>query len=266
MRTAAKIPNRMERIAMQSKQKQMLAVWGSPGSGKTVTALKIAAELAKGKKNVAVVFCDAVAPPLPTVIRTKKSADGSLGAALSFPVISQEIAMKNLVASEQNPYVSFIGYAAGENAYTYAGYIKERAVDMLVLLRHIADHVIVDCSSVLNDNVLSTAALEVADNVLRLCPCDLKGLSYYMSYLPLIGDRKFKTDKHIRVLTNPHPYQGGREYENAYGGVSFCLPYLPSIEEQAVTQNLLAPLSGKEGKAYEGMISAITREVFDSDQ
>ena len=252
MRTAAKIPNRMERIAMQSKQKQMLAVWGSPSSGKTVTALKIAAELAKGKKNVAVVFCDAVAPPLPTVIRTKKSADGSLGAALSFSVISQEIAMKNLVASEQNPYVSFMGYAAGENAYTYAGYIKERAVDMLVLLRHIADHVIVDCSSVLNDNVLSTAALEVADNVLRLCP--------------LIGDRKFKTDKHIRVLTNPHPYQGGREYENAYGGVSFCLPYLPSIEEQAITQNLLAPLSGKEGKAYEGMISAITREVFDSDQ
>ena len=37
---------------MANKQKQMLAVWGSPGAGKTVTAVKLAAELAKRKKNV----------------------------------------------------------------------------------------------------------------------------------------------------------------------------------------------------------------------
>ena len=34
---------------MANKQKQMLAVWGSPGSGKTVTAVKLAAELSKKK-------------------------------------------------------------------------------------------------------------------------------------------------------------------------------------------------------------------------
>ena len=41
---------------MANKQKQMLAVWGSPGSGKTVTAVKLAAELSKKKKNVVVVL------------------------------------------------------------------------------------------------------------------------------------------------------------------------------------------------------------------
>ena len=48
---------------MANKQKQMLAVWGSPGAGKTVTAVKLAAELAKRKKNVVLVFTDVTAPP-----------------------------------------------------------------------------------------------------------------------------------------------------------------------------------------------------------
>ena len=57
---------------MANKQKQMLAVWGSPGAGKTVTAVKLAAELAKRKKNVVLVFTDLTAPPLPAV-----AAEGS---------------------------------------------------------------------------------------------------------------------------------------------------------------------------------------------
>ena len=52
---------------MANKQKQMLAVWGSPGAGKTVTAVKLAAELAKRKKNVVLVFTDLTAPSLPAV-------------------------------------------------------------------------------------------------------------------------------------------------------------------------------------------------------
>lgn len=95
---------------------------------------------------------------------------------------------------------------------------------MLVLLRHIADYVIVDCTSVLTGNVLATAALEVADDVLRVCGCDLKAISYFASYLPLIEDRKFKPEQHIRVLSNTRPYQGGMEYENSFGGVKYRLP------------------------------------------
>ena len=48
---------------MANKQKQMLAVWGSPGGGKTVTAVKLALELSKRKKNVVLVFTDLTAPP-----------------------------------------------------------------------------------------------------------------------------------------------------------------------------------------------------------
>ena len=247
---------------MPNKGKQILAVWGSPSSGKTVTAVKIARELSLNRKNVAVVFCDGVCPALPTVLKTKKPVEGSLGEVLSAPNVTQELILKNCECLARNPYISFLGYKAGENVFTYAEYVKERAVDLLVLLRHIADCVVVDCTSSLTDSILSTAALEVADAVLRLGSCDLKGVSYFMSSLPLIADRRFKPEKHIRVLSNVKSRQDSGGYENAYGGVSYKLPHVDAIEEQFYSLSLLDGLSGKEAKAYEPVIREIAEGVF----
>lgn len=169
--------NRRLRIPMANKQKQMLAVWGSPGGGKTVTAVKLALELSKRKKNVVLVFTDVTAPTLPAVVSEKKLPDVSVGELLAAPGMTQEQVLKTCVPCEKNPYISFLGYKAGENVFTHAEYSKEKAVDMLVLLRHIADYVIVDCTSLLTGNVLATTALEVADDVLRVCSCDLKAIS-----------------------------------------------------------------------------------------
>ena len=46
---------------------QTLAVWGSPGSGKTTVAVKLAQALAAKKKNVALVLCDMTTPMLPCI-------------------------------------------------------------------------------------------------------------------------------------------------------------------------------------------------------
>ena len=247
---------------MANKQKQMLAVWGSPGGGKTVTAVKLALELSKRKKKcgAGVYRCDGAhasgcgqREETAGCVR-RRTAGGSRNDAGT--------GSQDLCSCEKNPYISFLGYKAGENVFTHAEYSKEKAVDMLVLLRHIADYVIVDCTSLLTGNVLATTALEVADDVLRVCSCDLKAISYFSSYLSLVADRKFKPEQHIKVLSNTRPYQGGSEYENSFGGVKYRLPYLPSLEEQAATLKLLEPLSGKEAKTYEPVIAAIAGEVF----
>ena len=193
---------------MANKQKQMLAVWGSPGAGKTVTAVKLAAELAKRKKNVVLVFTDLTAPSLPRCGGGGKLPEVSVGELLSAPGMTQERVLKTWRPLRKTPYISFLGYKAGKMCSPTRSTAKEKAVDMLVLLRHIADYVIVDCTSVLTGNVLATAALEVADDVLRVCGCDLKAISYFASYLPLIEEWKFKPEQHIRVLSNTRPYQG----------------------------------------------------------
>ena len=47
-----------EQPEVQNDSGGMLAVWGSPGSGKTVTAVKIAKMLSAKKKNVILLLCD----------------------------------------------------------------------------------------------------------------------------------------------------------------------------------------------------------------
>ena len=109
---------------MANKQKQMLAVWGSPGAGKTVTAVKLAAELAKRKKNVVLVFTDLTAPSLPAVAAEGKLPEASVGELLSAPGMTQEQVLKTCVPCEKHPYISFLGYKSGENVFTYAEYSK----------------------------------------------------------------------------------------------------------------------------------------------
>lgn len=48
-------------------ENQMLAVWGSPGSGKTTVAVKLAARLAGQKRDVALLLCDMNTPMLPCI-------------------------------------------------------------------------------------------------------------------------------------------------------------------------------------------------------
>jgi hypothetical protein len=46
---------------------QVLAVWGSPASGKTTVSVRLAKHLADQKKNVALLLCDMTAPMLPCI-------------------------------------------------------------------------------------------------------------------------------------------------------------------------------------------------------
>lgn len=70
-----------EKLEEQNDSGGMLAVWGSPGSGKTVTAAKIAKMLSARKKNVILLLCDMAAPMLPCIWspRDALESNGSLG-------------------------------------------------------------------------------------------------------------------------------------------------------------------------------------------
>lgn len=242
---------------------QILAVWGSPASGKTITSIKIAKELADRKKNVIVVLADIFCPALSTVLPNSKIGDKSLGSLLSQPSISQDSILAKCISFDKNPYISFLGYKNGDNVFTYSAYVKEKAIDLLVLLRHIADYVIIDCSSILTCDMLSTVSLEVADSVLRLGSCDLKGISYFSSHLPLIEDKKYNPVRHIKILSNVKPGKDSGEYYNYYGGTTYVLPYTASLEEQYFSGKLLEGLSGKEAQKYQNVIKSIVKEVFD---
>ena len=86
-----------EQPEVQNDSGGMLAVWGSPGSGKTVTAVKIAKMLSAKKKNVILLLCDMTAPMLPCICSPDElECERSLGNILAAVRIGENLIKHNL--------------------------------------------------------------------------------------------------------------------------------------------------------------------------
>lgn len=239
----------------------MLAVWGSTSSGKTTTSIKIAKELAAGKQNVIVVLCDDETPAIPLLL--PHAVDySSLGELLSQPTITQLDLLKHCIPFGNNPYISLLGYKLGDNEVSYPEYSVKRAKELLDLLRRTADYIIIDCSHHLLSNVLTAAALESADKVIKVVNADLKSSVYVNSQKMLLQGPQFNYDKQINVFNNVLPIQNVSPFKEAIGGASFILPHLDSLKEQYDSGLLLDSLFGRDVKKYEPVIKELVKEVF----
>ena len=99
----------------------ILAVWGSPGCGKTVTAVKIAKHLATQKKNTVLLLCDMTAPMMPCICPPSElEVDKSLGSIFAAQHISVNLIKHNLTTLKRLPHLTMLGLRKKENEYTYA--------------------------------------------------------------------------------------------------------------------------------------------------
>jgi len=241
----------------------ILAIWGSPSSGKTVTAMKLARELEAKKKNVIIIFADLFCPVVSTVMPSVDVKNRTLGSLLSKPHIKQLDIMQTAIPYPKHEHIAIIGYKNGDNIFTYSEFLAERVAEFISHLRQVTDYVIIDCSSVLTEDGFTTIALQQADKVLRLCNADLKAFSYFTSHLPLISRAKFKADNHIKVLSNIKPGQEENTFRSVYGDMAYNLPHVKEIEPQFYSAGLMDALSGRDAKKYNAEIKKMAREVFE---
>ncbi len=247
----------------QEPQDGILAVWGSPGSGKTTVAVKIAKYLADRKKNVVLLLCDMTAPMLPCICPPSElEGEHSLGSILAATHVTEPLIKHNLVTLKKHKYLTVLGMKKGENEYTYPPYEQTQAQELLDNLRRIAPFVVADCGSYIANDILSAVALMEADSVLRLANADLKSVSYLSSQLPLLRDSKWDAEKQYKVASNVKPRQAGEQIGQALGSVAFTLTHSPELEEQYLAGNLLAELSLKDSRPFRKEIEKITKEVF----
>ena len=88
---------------------QVLAVWGSPGSGKTTVAVKLAKYLAGRKKNVILLLCDMTAPMLPCICPPGElECEHSLGSVLAGARVSESLVKHNLITHKKNGCLTFL--------------------------------------------------------------------------------------------------------------------------------------------------------------
>lgn len=242
----------------------MLAVWGSPGSGKTTVAVKIAKYLADEKRNTVLVLCDMTAPMLSCVCPTSElESEHSLGSILAAAHVSAPLIKHNLVTLKKNNHLTLLGMKKGENEYTYPPYSEVQAKELLDGLRDIAPFVVIDCGSYIANDILSAVALMEADSVLRLANADLKSVSYLSSQLPLLRDSKWEAEKQYKVASDVKPWQAGEQIGQSLGSAAFTLPYSRELEDQYLAGNLLAELSLKDSRLFRREIEKIAKEVFD---
>lgn len=242
---------------------QVLAVWGSPSSGKTIMSVKLARYIASQKKNVILVLADMSAPPLPYVCPSSDlESELSLGNILGAAHVDGNLVKQNAILHKKNEYLTMFAMLKGENAFSYAPYTETQAREFIHALRQLADYIIIDCTSNITNDILSAVSLIESDAVLRLVSCDLKSISYLNSQLPLLLDNKFNANKQYKAASNVSSFQADDEIEQIVGGVNFKIPHSDEVYKQFLAGNLFGGLTEKDSKDFRKAVSKIANEVF----
>lgn len=228
---------------------KIIAVWGSPNSGKTTLATTLATAIYDTfNATVIVLYPDLEAPVLPVIFPNEKSEDlGSVGVPLSKTDIENEVIIQNLVTIKERQNFGFLGYKESENKYTYPKYGRAKAEALLEKLCELADYVVVDCPSNVENNPLASTALELSWQTLRLATPDLKCISWYISQAPLFTDGKIKWDEQFQGINSPNAdvYMPLEEAKSHLKDVSFTVPFSRAIKEQGQRGCLHLPCGDK---------------------
>ncbi len=242
---------------------QVLAVWGSPGSGKTAVAVKLAKYLTDKRKNVALLLCDMTAPMLPCICPpTDLECEKSLGSILAAAHITDTLIKQNCITHRKIKYLTLIGMLKGENVFTYPPYNAELAKELIECLRDIVPYVIIDCGSTIATDILSAVSLMEADSVLRLVSCDLKSITYLSSQLPLLQDNSWNTEKQYKAASNIKSGEAGESIERVLGNTVFKIPHSDELENQFHEGDLFQELVLKDSRGFRREIEKISKEVL----
>ena len=244
-------------------QAQILAVWGSPGCGKTTVSVKIAKHLAEKKKNVILVLSDMTLPMMPCICPMDELENiWSLGNVLAAPHVTKGLIEENCIVHKKIKYLAMLGMLRGENEYSYAPYEAEQALEFLTGLRELSSYIIIDCSSYISNDILSAVSLMEADAVLQIVNCDLKSISYLASQLPLLQEPKWRIERHLKTINNIKGQEAINHMEQVLGKVSFQIPSASEVTEQGMAGNVLIGLEGKKSRGFKNEIDKIVKEVY----
>lgn len=241
----------------------VLAVWGSPGSGKTAVAAKLAKHLADKQKNVVLLLCDMTAPMLPCICPPSDlECEKSLGSILAAPHVNESLVKYHMITHKKMDHLTILGMLKGENEYSYTPFGETQARELIASLRKIAPFIIIDCGSYIANDVLSAIALLESDAVLRLANCDLKSVSYLSSQLSTLQSAGLDFEKQYKCASNIKSNHGIEHMGGAMGSLSFKLPYSDEVEQQYLEGNLFSDLTLKDSRDFRREIEKIVKEVF----
>lgn len=207
-----------------------IAVWGSPGSGKSMYCCILAKALTRNKQKAIIINADPSAPMLPIwlpeqVIQTS----ASIGQVLSSVEIDTTLIASHVTILKSYPFIGLMGYSAGENPLSYPEVQYGMVLQLINAAAKLVDYVILDCSSHMT-NVFTPAAIESGDIIIRILTPDLKGANYLKAHQPLLIDSRFRYGEHMTFAGMARPFHALEEMGHLIGGFDGLLPYGKEID------------------------------------
>ena len=250
---------------------KIISFCGSPNSGKTTTALKVARELAKRQNpetktpyNVVYLSTDYTVPALPAVFPCRK-----IIRSLSYCLTEVEISRGSIFASAMTidnvSNIMYLGFKDGENSSSFPMPPITKAEALFMNLRKIADYIIVDCDSFVGNNRLMEAALRTSDRVVCIFGYSLKDISYYSSSL---DKEMFRLDDYHTIRCMNLKEDLGRSLPLAsiikrYGGVDYTIPFNKDLKMQELEGNLAYDCKNKK---YNSIINKIVDKIEEEEE
>lgn len=245
------------------EQEKILTIIGSPGSGKTTTAVKLARTLAARRKNVIVVLCDPFTPSIPALLPAGIAHNISLGYLLTAPSVTQTDILNACVPMPSSEYISLLGYRVSESLMNYPKVTRDKALELFISLRYLADYIIIDSSTIFEADPASFVAIEIADKVLKMGTANLKGISWFQTHTPMLADSRYRKERHLMAIGNLKVGQDWEAVTGQYGGIDYILPYIAELEQQDNEMSLFEPMFAPESSLYQAEINHILLDVFD---
>lgn len=228
----------------------IVAVCGSPGSGKSTFALSLGRALAAGKKKVVCISPDQVTPALGCWLPSMVPSPGltnSLGALLQYSVIDLEAIAGCLIPDPHRSDLAVMGMEYGCYPGKY-GTPQQKAVNtVLDMLRREVDYIIADCVSDIPSDVLSRTVFSSADCAVCMLTPDCRGLAW----LEMASAEGLDLSRAGRIFSPVLKSSPLRELRQRCGETVLNLPFSDEIPLKMCAGKPLTGFQKQAGRFYE---------------
>jgi|GEM_PF-5171944 len=247
--------------------KDIIAVWGNTGAGKSLVSCALANALTAKGNNVIVINLDKLTPMFPVYHPfEEEKPEYSLGRLLSAPVTEDRLRY-TIHIHPHNDHLAFMALLSTENGLSYQASWQTDTIHQLVQLlftRDYADYVLFDCTSdVLSDNA-TLYALKNARQVVRVLSPDTRGITFSNVQMPIVQNGGMNTN-HIVVLNNVFDYTPSAQIQKDYG-FEHILPHCRDAYSKYIGGQLLKGLSDADGVQFSDTIQKIYQQVVTTDE